>query len=289
MSRKSERRFIMGKILLNDEIIDRAALIDIEDRGYQFGDGIYEVAGVYGGKLFLLDEHLVRLKRSAKALGITLPFKTETLAKQLTELVETNGIEEGLVYLQVSRGVAPRTHELPVGKMRPVVVAYTKTLGDLTGLQDQGSIAILQDDIRWHRCDIKSLNLLPNTMAKQKAVEADAVEAILHRDGTVTEASSSNVFIVKDGELITHPANNFILNGITRQKLIELAAELELPIREELYSVDDLLAADEVFISATKLDVVPILAVDGKKIGSGQPGPISKKLLAAMREITGNL
>lgn len=279
----------MGKILLNDEIIDRAALIDIEDRGYQFGDGIYEVAGVYGGKLFLLDEHLVRLKRSAKALGITLPFKTETLAKQLTELVETNGIEEGLVYLQVSRGVAPRTHELPVGKMRPVVVAYTKTLGDLTGLQDQGSIAILQDDIRWHRCDIKSLNLLPNTMAKQKAVEADAVEAILHRDGTVTEASSSNVFIVKDGELITHPANNFILNGITRQKLIELAAELELPIREELYSVDDLLAADEVFISATKLDVVPILAVDGKKIGSGQPGPISKKLLAAMREITGNL
>lgn len=279
----------MEKVLFNNEIIDRDIVIDIEDRGYQFGDGIYEVVGVYQSKAFLMDEHMTRLKRSAEELNMQLPFEMEELKEKLVKLTELNNITEGLIYLQVSRGTAPRIHELPADPITPVVVAYTQRLGDLTELQDNGSTAILHEDIRWLRCDIKSLNLLPNTMAKQKAVENDAVEAILHRGDTVTEASSSNVFIVKNRELYTHPANNYILNGITRQKLMEICSNLSIKVHEEIYTVDDLLEADEVFITATKLDVVPITEVDGRTIGLGKPGAVAKELLTAFREITDHL
>lgn len=277
----------MNKIVVNDNIVDRHACIDIEDRGYQFGDGIYEVVGVYHSELFLMDEHMTRLERSANEIGMQLPFTSEEMKAQLTELVRVNEVKEGLVYLQVSRGVAPRTHELPLEPVTPVVIAYTKELGDLTALQDEGSSAILHEDIRWLRCDIKTLNLLPNTMAKQKAVESNAIEAILHRGDTVTEASSSNVFIVKDHEVYTHPANHYILNGITRQKLIEFCGHLNISVYEKIFTVDELLTADEVMITATKLDVVPITEVDGKQIGQGRPGEISCKLLHAFREATG--
>lgn len=277
----------MNKILFNGDIVDRHSFIDIEDRGYQFGDGIYEVVGVYQSKLFLMDEHMMRLERSAKEIGMQLPFSSAHMKELLTELVQMNDVNEGLVYLQVSRGVAPRTHELPLEPVVPVVVAYTKELGDLTALQDEGAIAILHEDIRWLRCDIKTLNLLPNTMAKQKAVENEAIEAILHRGDRVTEASSSNVFIVKDRKVYTHPANNYILNGITRQKLIEFCGELGIPVFEEMFTVAELLEADEVLITATKLDVVAITEIEGQQIGEGVPGDISRKLLQAFREETG--
>lgn len=276
----------MEKILFNNEIINREIAVDIEDRGYQFGDGIYEVIGVYQSKPFLMDEHLQRLQRSAKEINLNLPFYSDDLKGKLIKLQEENNIVEGLIYLQVSRGVAPRTHELPSDPVTPVVVAYTKPLGDLTKLQESGNNAILEEDIRWLRCDIKTLNLLPNTMAKQKAVEHDAVEAILHRENIVTEASASNVFIVKNNVLYTHPANNYILNGITRQKLIEIAKKLSIPVQEESFTVDELLHADEVFITATKLDVVPITLVDNKTIGSGSPGKTSQILLESLRQIT---
>lgn len=279
----------MENMLLNGEIVKRQRNIDIEDRGYQFGDGIYEVVGIYGGHLFLMDEHLHRLERSANELGLELPFTLEEIKAQLIQLAEMDAVKEGLLYLQVTRGVAPRTHELPVEAVEPVVVAYTIRLGDLTALQNNGSIAILHEDLRWLRCDIKTLNLLPNTMAKQKAVEQDAVEAILHRDDVVTEASSSNVFIVKDGTLFTHPANNYILNGITRQIVIELAGKQYFTVREENYTVTDLLEADEVFITATKLDIVPILAIDGQQVGNGKPGEVTKQLLEAFRQVTDHL
>jgi D-alanine transaminase len=278
----------MGKILLNGNLVEREKMIDIEDRGYQFGDGIYEVVGVYDTTPFLMDEHLQRLQRSANELSIRLPFTLEEIKQQLLKLILLNEVKEGLVYLQITRGVAPRTHELPKEKIAPVVVAYTKPLGDLTTLQDHGSIAILHEDIRWLRCDIKTLNLLPNTMAKQKAVENDAVEAILHRGDTVTEASSSNVFIVKSGTVYTHPANNYILNGITRQKVIELCRELEIPVKEKAFTVEELIHADEVFITATKLDVVPITKIDEKVIGAGEPGKFSIMLLKEFRLITGS-
>lgn len=279
----------MNKILFNGIISDDQPIINMEDRGYQFGDGIYEVVGVYHSKLYLLDEHMNRLVQSAEKLNIELPFSIEEMKTQLLELVHLNKLSEGIVYLQVSRGVAPRTHELPTTPITPVVLAYTKTLDDLTELQDNGSTAILQEDIRWLRCDIKSLNLLPNTMAKQKAVEHNAVEAILHRGNVVTEASSSNVCIVKDGEIFTHPANNYILNGITRQRAIELCKHLDIPVHEKAFTVEQLFEADEVFITATKLDVVAINEIDGHTIGTGKPGAISRQLLKAFREDTKNI
>jgi len=279
----------MNKILFNGIISDDQPIINMEDRGYQFGDGIYEVVGVYHSKLYLLDEHMNRLVQSAEKLNIELPFSIEEMKTQLLELVHLNKLSEGIVYLQVSRGVAPRTHELPTTPITPVVLAYTKTLDDFTELQDNGSTAILQEDIRWLRCDIKSLNLLPNTMAKQKAVEHNAVEAILHRGNVVTEASSSNVCIVKDGEIFTHPANNYILNGITRQRAIELCKHLDIPVHEKAFTVEQLFEADEVFITATKLDVVAINEIDGHTIGTGKPGAISRQLLKAFREDTKNI
>ncbi|MFC4557673.1 D-amino-acid transaminase [Virgibacillus kekensis] len=275
----------MNKMLYNDQIVERENLINIEDRGYQFGDGIYEVIGVYDGKPLMLDEHLVRLERSAREVQLNLPSPANELKTKLEELVAENGLNEGIIYMQISRGAAPRWHEYPAKDVLPVTIAYTRAEERETAVEDEGATAVLAEDIRWLRCDIKTLNLLPNVMAKQKAVENNAIEAILHRGETVTEASASNVFIVKDGELYTHPADNFILNGITRRKVLQLCDSLNLKVNEETYTVDDLLKADEVFITATKLDIVPILEVDGKKIGTGKPGPVVKQLIREFRAL----
>src|SRR5699024_153402 len=252
----------MSKMLYNDQIMERDNIVDIEDRGYQFGDGIYEVIGVYDGEPLMMDEHMERLERSARELRLTLPDSTQKLKSNLVKLVEANGLEEGIIYMQVSRGIASREHGFPNPETPAVTVAYTREEERESDVEDQGRAAILAEDIRWLRCDIKTLNLLPNVMAKQKAVENNAVEAILHRGDTITEASASNVFMVKDGELYTHPADNYILNGITRRKIIQLCDELNINVNEQTYTVDDLLNADEVFISATKLDIIPILKID---------------------------
>ncbi|RYG73708.1 D-amino-acid transaminase [Lentibacillus lipolyticus] len=276
---------MVNNILYNDQIVKRDHVVEIEDRGYQFGDGIYEVIGVYDGEPLLMDEHMRRLERSAREIRLDLPAETDKLKKQLQELVQVNGLEEGIIYLQVSRGVAPRLHEFPSANTKAVTVAYTREEPRETDLEDNGGTAVLTEDIRWLRCDIKTLNLLPNVLAKQKAVENNAIEAILHRGDTVTEASASNVFIVKDGKLYTHPADNYILNGITRQKILQLCDELGLKVYEETYTVDDLLNADEVFISATKTDIAPILKVDDKTIGNGMPGDVTKQLVRAFRSL----
>jgi D-alanine transaminase len=276
---------MMNNILWNDQLIKREPIVDIEDRGYQFGDGVYEVVAIYNGKLFLLDEHIERLERSAQEIQLSLPCSMVELKQNLIELVERNELEDGVVYLQISRGVAERWHAYPEKGTAPVLIAYTKKEETMTKEEEQGAKAILTPDIRWLRCDIKTLNLLPNAMAKQKAVEAGAVEAILHRDDKVTEASSSNVFIVKDNKVYTHPANNLILNGITRQKVIELCSQLNIPVQTEAYSVQDLLEAEEVFVTATKLDIVPIIEVDEHSIGDGVPGEITKKIVNAFRQL----
>ncbi|WP_121604609.1 D-amino-acid transaminase [Virgibacillus sp. Bac332] len=268
----------MNKMLYNQTIMDRSRLIDIEDRGYQFGDGVYEVIGVYDGDFFLLDDHLRRLKRSAEAIQMMLPCPIDTLKDNLKQLVTMNQLKEGVVYLQISRGVAERWHQYP-SNVSPVLVAYTKVEETMKEEAKNGAKAIITEDIRWLRCDIKTLNLLPNVMAKQKAVENNAVEAILHREGIITEASASNVFIVKDNCVMTHPANHFILNGITRMKILELCYETGILVRECAFTIDDLRMADEVFISATKLDIVPIVFVNDHKIGTGEPGEITREII----------
>ncbi|HEX6594218.1 MAG TPA: D-amino-acid transaminase [Bacillota bacterium] len=273
----------MKNILFQGNIIEQRKVVDVEDRSYQFGDGIYEVIGVYDGKPMLLDEHLERLRRSASAIQLTLPMALSSLKSKLLELAELNGLREGIIYLQVSRGVAPRWHEFPAPDVDPVCLAYTREEQRMTDIEDNGAKAILTEDIRWLRCDIKTLNLLPNVLAKQKAVEHDAIEAIFHRGKVITEASSSNVFIVNDGQLFTHPANNYILNGITRQKVFQLSDRLQIPVNEKTFTLNDLLAADEVFITATKLDIVPIIKVDDDRIGDGLPGSVTKRIIEQFR------
>ncbi|HLT54770.1 MAG TPA: D-amino-acid transaminase [Bacillota bacterium] len=270
------------KMLFNDSMIERTNIVDIEDRGYQFGDGIYEVIGVYEGRTFLLDEHLQRLQRSASELRISLPYTLENLKEKLIELVKVNELNEGVIYLQVTRGTAERWHQFPENT-RPNLVAYTKEEEVMTELEESGAKAVLTEDIRWLRCDIKTLNLLPNVLAKQKAIEDGAVEAIMHRGNIVTEGSASNVFIVKDGTVYTHPANNYILNGITRQKVLEICRKNKIAVHEETFTVDDLFQADEVFITATKLDIIPIIQVNDQIIGNGKRGKVAETVLQDFR------
>ncbi|WP_010631263.1 D-amino-acid transaminase [Sporolactobacillus vineae] len=270
-------------ILYQDQIVPRdQGKVDIEDRGYQFGDGIYEAIAVYSGELFLLDLHMKRLQRSARELSIQLPYSIDHLTDNLNKLIKANAIDDGVVYFQITRGAAPRVHYFP-DKIPTVLTGSTEdhlTENDRT----KGIRTTLAEDIRWLRCDIKTLNLLGNVLANQKAHELGVAEAILHRGDTVTEGSSSNVFIVKDGKLITHPADHFILNGITRQFVIRLAGEIGIPVDERTYSVDELLASDEAFISSTGNQAMPIIAIDQTEISGGKPGPVTRQINAAISE-----
>lgn len=272
-------------VLLNEELVPRReAKVDIEDRGYQFGDGIYEVLRIYNGKTFLLEEHLMRLERSAREIRLRLPFSMEELKQRLEQLVEQSDCGDGIIYLQVTRGVASRNHPFPSPQVKPQLVAYTKPYKRPLTELEQGVKGKLVEDIRWLRCDIKSINLLPNLLAKQEAVDHQAHEAILHRNGQVTEGSSSNVFMVKGDTLYTHPANHLILDGITRRLVLKLCAQLNLSVSEQTFSVNQLWQADELFLTGTTTEIMPVIQVDGKKIGEGKPGPITRRLIQAFEE-----
>ncbi|MFP7299454.1 D-amino-acid transaminase [Neobacillus niacini] len=269
----------MEFVFLNGEIIERSkAKVDVEDRGYQFGDGVYEVIRIYNGKMFTLDEHLRRFVKSAESIGISIPFTSVQLSEMLKELLIKNNLETGNIYMQVTRGIAPRNHVFPTGNVVPTLVAYTiKGVRPLESLKS-GVKAILTEDIRWLRCDIKSLNLLGNLLAKQKASEAGCFEAIQHRGNDVTEGSSSNIFIVKNGTVITHESNNLILKGITKDVILDLCLANNIPVEERTFSLTELNDAEEVFLSSTTSEVMPIIEVNGKKMGRGVPGPITRKL-----------
>lgn len=276
----------MGYVLTNDKLTVRdKAAVDIEDRGYQFGDGIYEMFSVYNGKPFLLDEHLQRLLRSAFELQINMPYAVEALKDKIYELCAADSLQDGLIYLQISRGTSPRDHAFPQASVTPCLIAYTIPKERPLHLQAGGAGAVLSEDIRWLRCDIKSLNLLGNVLAKQKAKEQGAYEAIMHRGSTVTEGSSTNVFIVKDGTVMTHPANNFILNGITRVKVLELCRDSNIPVLETEFSIDQLMCADEVFITSTSIEIVPIMQIEGQSIATGFPGEITRRLQSSMSRL----
>ncbi|PKR78326.1 D-amino-acid transaminase [Halalkalibacillus sediminis] len=267
-------------ILKNNQLVQREeAIIDMEDRGFQFGDGVYEVIRIYEGKFFLMNEHLERLQYSLTETGIEFDIKKGKLAEQLEDLAEKNQIDDGAIYIQITRGIAPRSHPYPTEAI-PTLMAYPIPISRPIKLQESGAKVILEEDVRWLRCDIKSLNLLGNVMAKQTAKEAEAFEAILYRNPEhVTEGSSTNVFIVKDGKVITHPANNFILNGITRRYIHHLSNQLGITFEEDVFSVDELLNADEVFLASTTSEVMPVTQIDDYTIGNGEPGSISRKLL----------
>lgn len=265
--------------ILNGKIIERSeARVDVEDRGYQFGDGVYEVIRVYNGKMFTAAEHLNRFVKSSDSIGITLPYTLEHLTQLLEELIVKNNLQTGTIYMQITRGVAPRNHAFPTENVTPCLVAYTKEVARPLENLEKGVKAILTEDIRWLRCDIKSLNLLGNLLAKQKATEKGCFEAIQHRSQDVTEGSSSNIFIVKNGVVITHQSNNLILRGITKDVILQVCASNNIVVEERTFTLDELAHADEVFLSSTTSEVMPIIEVDKKSVADGIPGPVTRRL-----------
>lgn len=271
----------MDWILHNDEFIRENDLnISKEDRGYQFGDGIYEVIRVYGGDLFTAEQHIDRFYESAEKIKIVVPYTKDVFHKLMYDLVEMNEIETGQVYVQITRGDAIRQHHFPAAA-EPVLVAYTKTVERPLELMQAGVKAKFIEDIRWLRCDIKSLNLLGSVLAKQEAHDAGCYEAVLHRGDIVTEGSSTNMYGLKDGVLYTHPATNLILNGITRRVILELCKNLGIKVNEVAFTKEQALQMDEFFLSSTTAEIVPIIEIDGHKIAEGQPGTITKQLQQA--------
>ncbi|MEC0229198.1 D-amino-acid transaminase [Paenibacillus alba] len=251
--------------------------ISPDDRGYYFGDGIYEVFRVYQGTLYEQEAHMQRLQRSASEVRIELPYTIDKIGEILTELIHKNALVEGTVYVQITRGEAPRAHPFPA-HAEPVLLAYCTTVPRPVAAMQQGIQAITLADIRWLRCDLKTLNLLPNTMAKQAALDHGVQEVVLHRDGIVTECSASNIMMIKDNVLYTHPANHLILHGITRAVVLRLAQSLEMNVKEQAFTTEQLLLADEVFITGTTVEITPILQIDGKRIANGSPGPLTQTL-----------
>lgn len=272
----------MTLYFMDGKFTERAELnISIDDRGYYFGDGIYEVIKVYDGELYTAAEHISRLFQSAAKVKITIPYTEEQLLEIARELTLRNAISVGHIYIQVTRGVATRMHQFPESTVAPVISAYAISNPRPTANIENGVPVKSVEDIRWLRCDIKSLNLLGNVLAKQEAYEADCVEALLHRDGVVTEGSSSNLFGVKDGTIYTHPATNLILNGITRQVVLGLCQEIAVPVEEKSFTFEDAFNMDELFLTSTTSEIMPITSLDGRSIGLGTPGIVTRKLQKA--------
>jgi D-alanine transaminase len=274
--------FVNGRFVPLEE-----ATVSVEDRGFQFGDGIYEVIRSYHGKPFQLEAHLARLERSAKALDLPMPWTLSQWAAHVQEGVKRAGYPESKVYLQLTRGAAPRDHAFPADS-KPTAVMTVRELKPMDPARQAAGVTVMtMDDWRWGRCDIKSVNLLPNVMARQKATQAGAFEALFVRDGQVTEGAVSNVMLVKSGRVLTAPEGEQILSGVTRTLVLELARKEGLPVEERFVSREELLHADEVFLTSTTIEILPVIRVDGQPVGAGTPGPVTQRLQAAFRRLVG--
>lgn len=273
---------------LNGQFLPRAsASIPVEDRGFIFGDGVYEVWRVVRGRLFETDRHLARLASGLRELRIPEPdiARADVLLDVAGRLLSDNKLADGeaTLYLEITRGVAPRTHAFPPAGTTPTVFAMVNKFVPPHDLRARGATAITTPDVRWLRCDIKTIQLLPNVFAKQAAAERGAMDAFLIRDGIVTEGSHANVLGVFDGVIRTHPLNNLILPGITRAVVLELAHSLGIPVKEEAFRESDIEHADELFLAGTTADVMPIVRVNDRPVGSGTPGEITLRLYRAFR------
>jgi D-alanine transaminase len=258
------------------------ACVHIEDRGYQFADGVYEVWAVFGGRLADTEGHLARLERSLGELRIPRPMSRGALMRVLKETIRRNRVVDGMVYLQVTRGVARRDHAFPEGHIVPGVVVTSRPIDYAAAAAKaaQGVGVITQPDIRWGRCDIKTVGLLPNVLAKQAARESGAYEAWLVDDaGQVTEGASTNAWIVdREGRLRTRDTEANILRGITRTNLIEIAGSLQIPVVEQPFTVEEAKQAKEAFVTAASAFVMPVVSIDGTPVGDGRPGPVAARL-----------
>ncbi|GLK84106.1 D-amino-acid transaminase [Ancylobacter defluvii] len=257
------------------------AAVHVEDRGYQFADGVYEVCEVRGGRMIDERRHMGRLQRSLRELRIVMPMSLGALGVVLRETIRRNRVRDGIVYLQVTRGVARRDHYFPAPDTPPsiVVTARASIPAKVPAPAISGAAVITVPDNRWDRVDIKTVGLLPNVLAKQAAKEAGAREAWFVRDGVVMEGGSTNAWIVTQaGAIVTRPAESGILRGITRTVLLEVANRLGLTVDERDFTLDEAFAAREAFISSASNVVVPIVSIDGKTIGDGKPGPVARSL-----------
>lgn len=267
-------------VYLNGEwLAPAAAKVSVFDRGFLFADGIYEVVPVYQGRPFLLTHHLDRLERSLAALNIANAGRDFWL-KLIEDLLERNESSDALVYIQVTRGAEAKRSHLPQGALQPTIFASVSAMPVHWDTPTPERVTLLED-IRWLRCDIKSISLLGNIMLKQQAQACGALEPILHRDGLITEGASSNYFAVKDGILYTAPTDHLILPGITRMWVLKLANDLGLTVKEEAFQVADLAQLDELFLTSSSREVQPIGQIDDIIIGQGNCGEITERLVQA--------
>jgi D-alanine transaminase len=275
-----------GVVYLNGEFLPRErATLSVDDRGFIFGDGIYEVTRVVNGRLFEADRHMRRLQYGLRGIGIDPRMTPDQIIDVHYRLIRENGLTSGeaTVYLQITRGAAPRTHYFPPASTPPTVFLSASSFTPNQAQREQGASGVTYPDIRWSRCDLKTVNLLGAVLAKQHAVAGGALEAVFIRDGVVTEGSHTNVFGVIDGELRTYPKSNYILPGITRDVVLELAVEQGVNVRETPIYQQEIGRLDELFVTGTTSDVTPIVQLDGRQIGSGKPGPITRTLGAALQ------
>ncbi|MGI8738739.1 MAG: D-amino acid aminotransferase [Gammaproteobacteria bacterium] len=269
------------KVYLNGEFVPaEEARVPVLDRGFLFGDGVYELMPVYGGHAFRLDKHLARLSRSLNEVSIPNPYAPARWVQILTDLIERAGGGDLLVYWQVTRGVAPRDHAFP-RDIEPTVFAMTSLLPRSAPEQlERGIKAVTREDIRWQRCDIKSISLVANVLLRQQAIEAGAAESLLVRDGYVAEGAASNVFVVIDDVIVTPPNSASLLPGVTRDLILELAAAGGLAHEEARIRERALGGAQEIWITSSSKEVLPVTTLDEKPVGDGLPGPQWKRIHA---------
>lgn len=273
-----------GLVWLNGQFMDfAAARVSVEDRGFQFGDGIYETIRVYDGTPFAIEQHIERLSRSAAAIELELPMSGEEFVTIAQELIARSGLKEAEVYIQVTRGAAPRLHPFPIGVSPTVVMTVRPVRPIPRRFRERGIVVKTFPDERWARCDIKTICLLPNVLAVERARRAGADEALFVRDGLVTEGTSSNVFIVHRGEVVTPPADHRILAGVTRGLVLEIARGCGYQTDEREIPLSDLKAASEVFITSTVKEVLAVVRVDDAVIGNGEPGDVFRRLYDVYR------
>lgn len=267
-------------VYLNGEFMPLSeARVSVLDRGFLFGDAVYEVIPAYDGRLFRWHQHLERLERSLAAIRMASPLAAEQWHDMLRTLIERNPGTDQAVYLQVTRGApAKRDHAIPQGVAATVFAMSSPLQPRAPAVTEQGIAAITQEDVRWRYCYIKSTNLLPNVLLRQAAVDQEAEEAILVRGGEVTEGAATNLFLVKTGEILTPPKDERMLSGITRDLILELAVDARLPFTERTILERELETADEIWLTSSMREVVPVTRLNGHPVGNGRPGPLWERM-----------
>lgn len=262
------------------------AKVHVEDRGYQFGDGIYEMIRTYHGEVYFLDEHLARLEKSARAIELDLRYTRKRWKEIIIKAHRKSGFDEAKIYVQVTRGVAPRSHEFPK-KIRPTTLVTVRRFEPLApDLRKKGVSVMTLEDFRWGRCDLKSINLLANILAKNKARSQGFFEAIFVRQGWVTEGSTSNVFAIVNNTLVTPPEGPHLLSGITRNQVLKLARRAGMDVKERHMTLNEAYQADELFLTGTTVEILPVVQVNTHPIGDGRPGPHTHHLYSLFEQIT---